>query len=157
MSDAGDRPDRTTAVWDEQFTVPVPAGPAAPPAPPNPYAGRPAWPADPARPAARTADPTADPLLEQLGVALFWIAVGWWVFVLLRVLGEFTRHGMTDTILIRTIDDGPEETVVAAVLSVLAAALLLLGRGRGGRTPLGWSSLGLAVATVSVAVWRLVP
>ena len=174
MSDVGpDRPDPTGGGWDEQFTVPVPAGPAtqaiprseptrelpvAPPVPPNPYAGQPVWPADATgRAASASADQDVDPLLGQIGLALFWVTVGWWVFVLVRLLGWFTRNGLTDTILIRTIDRGAEETVVAAVLSVLAALLLLLGRGRGGRDALGWASLALAVVTVAVAIWRVVP
>ncbi|GAA2740506.1 hypothetical protein GCM10009868_02980 [Terrabacter aerolatus] len=138
------------------------------PVPPNPYAGQPVWPGSPAT-STGTAQPGAglhgewvdeepiDPLLGQIGVALFWITVGWWAFFLIRVLGYLTRHGLTDTILIRTIDLGAEETVLAAVLSVLAALLLLLGRGRAGRSPLGWASLVLAVVTVGVAVWRLLP
>ncbi len=127
--------------------------------PPNPYAGQPVWPGTPAAsgPPGRAVDESVDPLLGQIGVALFWITVGWWVFFLIRVLGYLTRNGLTDTILIRTIDLGAEETVVAAVLSVLAALLLLLGRGRAGRSPLGWSSLVLAVVTVGIAVWRLLP
>ena len=176
MSDSGpDRPDRPdpTGGWDEQFTVPVPAGPATqaiprseptrelptvPPVPPNPYAGQPVWPADATgRGGSASADPGVDPLLGQIGLALFWVTVGWWVFVLVRLLGWFTRNGLTDTILIRTIDRGAEETVVAAVLSVLAALLLLLGRGRRGRDVLGWASLALAVVTVAVAIWRVVP
>ena len=173
MSDVGpERPDPSGG-WDQQFTVPVPAGPAtqaiprpeptrelpvAPPVPPNPYAGQPVWPADATgRPASAAADPGVDPLLGQIGLALFWVTVGWWVFVLVRLLGWFTRYGLTDTILIRTIDRGAEETVVAAVLSVLAALLLLLGRGRRGRDVLGGASLALAVVTVAVAVWRVVP
>jgi hypothetical protein len=108
-------------------------------------------------PSAHGVDESVDPLLGQIGVALFWITVGWWVFVLIRLLGYLTRNGLTDTILIRTIDLGAEETVVAAVLSVLAALLLLVGRGRAGRSPLGWSSLALAVVTVGIAVWRLLP
>ncbi len=157
---------------DEQFTVPVPNMVTAPtqaipvfeptrelPVPPNPYAGQPVWPGTPAPsgPAGRAVDENVDPLLGQIGVALFWITVGWWVFFLIRALGYLTRNGLTDTILIRTIDLGAEETVVAAVLSVLAALLLLLGRGRAGRSPLGWSSLVLAVLTVGIAVWRLLP
>ena len=129
------------------------SGLSAPPVPPNPYAGQPVWPATPAR----TTDESVDPLLGQIGVALFWITVGWWIFFLIRVLGFLTRHGVTQTILIQTIDLGAEETIVAAVLSVLAALLLLLGRGRAGRSPLGWASLALAVVTVGVAVWRLLP
>jgi hypothetical protein len=157
---------------DEQFTVPVPNMVTAPtqaipvfeptrqlPVPPNPYAGQPVWPGTPAPsgPAGRNVDENVDPLLGQIGVALFWITVGWWAFFLIRALGYLTRNGLTDTIIIRTIDLGAEETVVAAVLSVLAALLLLLGRGRAGRSPLGWSSLVLAVLTVGIAVWRLLP
>jgi hypothetical protein len=129
------------------------------PVPPNPYAAQPVWPGTPAAPgpAGGAVDESVDPLLGQIGVALFWITVGWWVFFLIRVLGSLTRDGLTDTILIRTIDLGGEETVVAAVLSVLAALLLLLGRGRAGRSPLGWASLLLAVVTVGTAVWRLLP
>ncbi|WP_207556099.1 hypothetical protein, partial [Intrasporangium flavum] len=113
--------------------------------------------AAPGYPTGSVPDRPVDPLLGQIGVALFWVTVGWWVFVLVRLLGWFTRYGLTDTILIRTIDRGAEETVVAAVLSVLAALLLLLGRGRRGRDLLGWASLALAVVTVAVAVWRVVP
>ncbi|WP_028785224.1 hypothetical protein [Terracoccus sp. 273MFTsu3.1] len=145
-------PTRELPTADPSWPAPAPT---APPVPPNPYAGQPVWPATPSP--SRAADETVDPLLGQIGVALFWITVGWWLFVLIRVLGFLTRHGVTDTILIRTIDLGAEETVVAAVLSVLAALLLLLGRGRAGRSPLGWASLALAVVTVGVAVWRLLP
>jgi hypothetical protein len=158
--------DRTPAgsAW------PPPAGPdvtGPPPVPHNPYAGQPIWPpgASPVRdspadqpgagPAAGPDD--VDPLLAQIGVALFWIAVGWWVFFGVRLIGWFTRYGVTDTMVIHTIDLGAEETVLAAVLSVLAALLLLFGRGRNGRTPLGYASAALAAATVLVAVWRLIP
>jgi len=143
-------PTRELPTADPSWPAPAPS---APPVPPNPYAGQPVWPAAPTR----ATDETVDPLLGQIGVALFWITVGWWLFFLIRLLGFMTRHGVTDTILIRTIDLGAEETVVAAVLSVLAALLLLLGRGRSGRSPLGWASLALAVVTVGVAVWRLLP
>jgi hypothetical protein len=145
-------PTRELPTADPSWPAPPPS---APPVPPNPYAGQPVWSASPTP--GRVTDETVDPLLGQIGVALFWITVGWWLFVLIRVLGFLTRNGLTDTILIRTIDLGAEETVVAAVLSVLAALLLLLGRGRSGRSPLGWASLALAVVTVGVAVWRLLP
>jgi hypothetical protein len=114
------------------------------------------WPAG-ATSGAGAPEADVDPLLGQIGLALFWATVGWWLFVVVRLLGWFTRNGLTDTILIRTIDRGAEETVVAAVLSVLGALLLLLGRGRRGRDVLGWVSLALAVVTVAVAVWRVVP
>jgi hypothetical protein len=109
------------------------------------------------RPGTATAAGADDPLLAQIGMALFWITVGWWVFFGVRLIGWFARYGVTDTMVFHTIDLGAEETVLAAVLSVLAALLLLLGRGRGGRTPIGYASAGLAVATVLIAVWRLIP
>jgi hypothetical protein len=145
-------PTRELPTADPSWPSPQPP---APPVPPNPYAGQPVWPATSAP--SRVTDETVDPLLGQIGVALFWITVGWWLFFLIRLLGFMTRHGVTDTILIRTIDLGAEETVVAAALSVLAALLLLFGRGRSGRSPLGWAALALAVVTVGVAVWRLLP
>ena len=143
-------PTQAIPVFEPTRELPVPA---------NPYAGQPVWPGTPATPgqAGRADEENVDPLLGQIGVALFWITVGWWVFFLIRILGFLTRNGLTETILIRTIDLGAEETVVAAVLSVLAALLLLLGRGRAGRSPLGWSALALAVVTVGVAIWRLLP
>src|SRR6478672_6750894 len=139
-------PTQAIPVFEPTRELPVPA---------NPYAGQPVWPGTPATPgqAGRADEENVDPLLGQIGVALFWITVGWWVFFLIRILGFLTRNGLTETILIRTIDLGAEETVVAAVLSVLAALLLLLGRGRAGRSPLGWSALALAVVTVGVAIW----
>lgn len=161
---------------DERFTVPVPPVPtasptqelpvaeptralpvAAPAVPPSPYAGGPAWPGAPAHQVDTGVDPAVDPLIGQIGAALLWVVVGWWAFFVIRVLGHLTRFGLSDTIVIRTIDRGAEETIVAAVLSVLAALLLLLGRGRAGRTPLGWTSAVLAVLTVALAVWRLLP
>ena len=98
-----------------------------------------------------------DPLIGQVGVALFWVTVGWWLFFVVRLLGRIARFGYDATIVIRTIDAGAEETIVAAVLSVAAALLLLLGRGRAGRSPIGWASLVLAVLTVSLMLWRLLP
>jgi hypothetical protein len=172
---------------DEEFTVALPNSTVTqplpsheqtqepPPAPPgpgagglSPYAAQPVW-ADTSGGAsagsasaagfagARTRDEAVDPLPGQVGVALFWITVGWWLFFLVRVLGYFVRFGGDSTILIRTIDLGAEETILAAVLSVAAALLLLLGRGSRGRSPLGYASAALAVATVAVMVWRLVP
>jgi hypothetical protein len=139
---------------DEQFVVPVP---------PSPYAVQSGWSMPPAvtsPPPATTVgrrDDTVDPLIGQVGAALFWVTVGWWLFFVVRLLGRLLRVGFDDTIVIRAIDAGVEETVVAAVLSVAAALLLLLGRGRAGRSPLGWASLVLAVLTVGLTVWRLLP
>lgn len=149
-------------------TVAVPAEasapfpPSGPPTAPSPYAVQPGWWPPPAGVAATGTPPTGaeravDPLVGQVGAALFWVTVGWWLFFVVRLLGRIVRVGFGDTLVIRAIDVGAEETVVAAVLSVAAALLLLLGRGRAGRSPLGWASLVLAVLTVVITVWRLLP
>lgn len=180
-NDSGDTPGPTApgesdASSTQQFTVPLPPAAATQQIPqPEPTRALPLWPPNPAQPGAYAAQPQpyasqpgpyaaqpdsreeVDPLLEKVGVALFWITVGWWVFFLVRVLGYFVRFGGDATIIIRTIDLGAEETVIAAVLSVVAALLLLFGRGTRGRTPLGYASGVLALVTVAVAVWRIVP
>ncbi|GAB3887451.1 hypothetical protein [Terrabacter terrigena] len=146
---------------DEQFVVPVPTQTL--PVTPSPHAVQPGWwpPPSGAEPtgsaAAAGTERGVDPLIGQVGVALFWVTVGWWLFFVVRLLGRIVRVGFDQTLVIRTIDDGAEETVAAAVVSVLAALLLLLGRGRAGRSPIGWASLALAVLTVVVTVWRLLP
>ncbi|MGO4597198.1 hypothetical protein [Terrabacter sp. 2RAF25] len=170
---------------DEQFVVPLPTQalpvaeptrelplaspvtpePPVPPVAPSLYAVQPGWwPTPGAAPPTTSTGATAggaaravDPLVGQVGLALFWVTVGWWLFFVVRLLGRIARLGFGDTLVIRAIDTGPEETVVAAVLSVLAAMLLLLGRGRSGRSPLGWAAVALAVVTVVIAIWRLVP
>ena len=112
----------------------------------------------PSHPAPTHLAPTAtDPLLAQIGSALLWVTVGWWLIVVVRLLGSLVRTGTSPTMLITNIDHWPEETVVAAVVSVLAALVLLLGRGSRGRDALDWSAGLLAVVTVAVAVWRLLP
>ncbi|MEW1952019.1 hypothetical protein [Terrabacter sp. NPDC080008] len=146
---------------DEQFTVPVPqpahAAAATAPAPANPYAGQPVWPAPaPSQVGGRAAQAADDPLIAQVGIALFWIAVGWWAFVVIRLLGYLSRFGVTDTMLIRTVDRGAEETIVAAVVAVFAAVLLVT-TDRTRRAPLTIASLVVAVATVGIAVWRVLP
>lgn len=164
---------------DVQFTVPVPrpgdsqpeppvpsppvpqSNPYVPSSPPmstvpipttSPYAAEPGWAPTPAPGVTEV-----DPLLTTIGVALFWITVGWWLFVVVRVLGLLARYGASDRMLIETIDRFPEETVIAAVVSVLAALVLMFGRGRSGRDVLGWSAVVLAAVTVGVAVWRVTP
>ncbi|WP_374971286.1 hypothetical protein [Terrabacter sp. BE26] len=171
---------------DEEFTVPVPpisrpsratqalpvldhtrelpvadpgwaSAAASTPTPTNPYAGQPVWPAPvPSRTGGRTTTAAADPLIAQVGVALFWVAVGWWGFVVIRLLGHLSRFGVTDTMLIRTIDRGAEETIVAAGVSVLAA-VLLVSVDRTRRAPLTIASVVLALVTVGTAVWRVLP
>ena len=103
------------------------------------------------------ADTLPDPLLAQIGAALFWITVGWWITVIVRLLGTLVRQGPISTLFLESVGRWPEETIVAAVISVLAALVLLLGRGSRGRDALGWASGALAVVTVGVAIWRLLP
>jgi hypothetical protein len=103
------------------------------------------------------ADTLPDPLLAQIGAVLFWVTVGWWVTVLVRLLGTLVRQGTIPTLVIESLGRWPEEVIVAAVISVLAALVLLLGRGSRGRDLLGWASAALAVVTLAVAVWRLLP
>jgi hypothetical protein len=130
----------------------APTGPAVP-LPPPAYGS--ATPPSPVAAPSRAAD--ADPLLAQIGAALFWVTVGWWVIVIVRVLGSLVRLGSSPTLLIENIDRWPEETIVVAVISVLAAVVLLLGRGSRGRDALGWAAALLAVVTVGVTIWRLLP
>ncbi len=175
-NDSGDSPGSASPAdaqgWSsQQFNVPLPPTTTTqeipqqeptrslPVASPNPYAGQPGSYAAQPFPYAAAPDSReqVDPLLEKVGVALFWITVGWWVFFLVRVLGYFVRFGGDATIIIRTIDRGAEETVIAAVLSVLAALLLLFGRGSKGRSPLGYAAGVLALLTIAVAVWRILP
>jgi hypothetical protein len=105
----------------------------------------------------RPVDGPPDPLLAQIGAVLFWITVGWWVTVLVRLLGTLVREGPISTLFLESLGRWPEETIVAAVISVLAALVLLLGRGSRGRDLLGWASGALALVTVAVAIWRVLP
>ena len=77
--------------------------------------------------------------------------------MVVRLLGTLVRQGTIPTLVIESLGRWPEEVIVAAVISVLAALVLLLGRGPRGRDLLGWASAALAVVTVGVAVWRLLP
>ena len=105
----------------------------------------------------RPLDGPPDPLLAQIGAVLFWITVGWWVTVLVRLLGTLVREGPISTLFLESLGRWPEETIVAAVISVLAALVLLLGRGSRDRDLLGWASGALALVTVAVAIWRVLP
>lgn len=90
-----------------------------------------------------------------IGAALLWMAVGFWVFVGVRMVKRLAVDGYDDTILFRTVSMVPEETVVVAGLAGLGAILLLsTARGRRG---LGWFALLVAALSVGVAVWRYLP
>ena len=157
----GAAPTQALPVVEHTRELPVgdrgwaPPAAAAPPSA-NPYAGQPVWPSSvQSRPGGRTTA-ADDPLIAQVGVALFWVVVGWWAFVVIRLLGYLSRFGLADTMLIRTIDRGAEETIVAAGVSVLAA-VLLVSVDRTRRAPLTIASAVLALATVGIAIWRVLP
>jgi hypothetical protein len=144
---------------DRQQTQVLPVAEPTRQLPPPPWAGGPP-PAPAPFPSAPPASPPEalpDPLLATIGTALFWITVGWWVAVIVRLLGTLVREGPISTLFLVSVGRWPEETIVAAVISVLAALVLLLGRGPRGRDLLGWASAALAVVTVGVAIWRLLP
>lgn len=146
---------------DAQQTQVLPVSEPTRELPPPPWAGGPA-PVPPSAPMstpapARPLDGPPDPLLAQIGAVLFWITVGWWVTVLVRLLGTLVREGPISTLFLESLGRWPEETIVAAVISVLAALVLLLGRGSRGRDLLGWASGALALVTVGVAIWRVLP
>ncbi|HET8986972.1 MAG TPA: hypothetical protein VFN43_00540 [Humibacillus sp.] len=143
---------------DRQQTQVIPVAEPTRQLPPPPWAGGPpvAVSAPPPQPVVAP-DGLPDPLLAQIGAALFWITVGWWVTVIVRLLGTLVREGPISTLFLESLGRWPEETIVAAVISVLAALVLLLGRGARGRDVLGWAAGALAVVTVGVAIWRLLP
>jgi hypothetical protein len=144
---------------DRQQTQVLPVSEPTRALPPPPWAGGPAPVVAPMPvPAPVTsAEGPPDPLLAQIGAVLFWITVGWWVTVLVRLLGTLVREGPVATLFLESIGRWPEEAIVAAVISVLAALVLLLGRGSRGRDLLGWASGILALVTVAVAIWRVLP
>lgn len=126
--------------------------PGPPPAPPSYNPGAP-WPA----PSSPVGQPEPDGGLGTIGAALLWVAVGWWVFFLVRFASFATRNGFSDTIVFETVDDVAAETVLAAVIAVAAAILLSLSPARRRQRGLWLSSIALAVVTLAVAIWRLIP
>lgn len=97
--------------------------------------------------------------LRTLGLVLLGMTLGWWLFFAVRMLWWLVQVGASDTIVIRTIDVVPEETVVAAIVSVLAAGTLLLARARSAArrgTVIAGLAGALAVATIAITIWRLV-
>lgn len=154
-------PPSTLSAWaiddEPQFTVPIPGVSA--PAPehvpvahdptPLPYAAEPA-----PRGTLAAASARVDSRWSRFGAALFWITVGWWIFVGVRLSEKWVRSGYSDHIFYDTVAMVREEPVVAAGISVLAALVLLLSSGR---RWLGRLALAVAGATVAVAAWRLLP
>lgn len=151
-----------SATEDEpQFIVPIPDLPAttrgeSTPAPaalddttPLSYAAEPGQVDD-----MGGASAEVDSRSSRFGAALFWITVGWWIFVGVRFGEKWIRSGYSDHILYDTVAMVKEEPLIAAGFSVLAALVLLLSSGR---RLLGALALALSGATVAVAAWRLMP
>jgi threonine dehydrogenase-like Zn-dependent dehydrogenase len=97
--------------------------------------------------------------LRNLALVLLGIAVGFWVFVAIRMMAEIVEVGASSRLLIETIDRTAVETVAAALISVLAVASAVASRmaaGRGASTGLVWGAGALATGTVVAAIWRLI-
>lgn len=87
------------------------------------------------------------------------VAIGFWVFVGIRMLNHLVEVGVTSRLLIETIDRTFVETIAAALVAVLAAAAAIASRtlAHGTRnTPLVWAASALALATLVTAVWRVI-
>lgn len=161
----------------EQFTVPVPVSSAPtqalpvaePPSPQTQWPSASAYPPPTGAPAApvypyavesvaRQAPSDADSL-RNLGLVLLGVVIGFWLFVVIRIVAYLMEVGPTDRILISTIDAVSVETIGAALVSVLAVASFAASRVAGRRRlggPLLWSSAILAAITVTAAVWRVI-
>lgn len=117
----------------------------------GPYAA--AWAEPPGPPIAPARHREA---LRTTGLILLGATLGWWLFFLVRLVWWLVQVGPTDTIIFSTIDAVPEETVVAAILSVITAGTLTLAwaRDRRGAALAGIAGL-LSLVTLGVTVWRL--
>ncbi|GAA6525935.1 hypothetical protein [Intrasporangium sp. DVR] len=104
--------------------------------------------------------------ISRVGAALFWVAFGWWLFAAVRVGSDLAQAGFVDgsfrqvpgaTVLdaVQDATDGGGAELVALVgLSLTAAIVLLVRRGR---RLLGSAAVVLAAASVADAWWHLVP
>jgi hypothetical protein len=108
-----------------------------------------------AAPVGGTVPQVANSAAARFGAALFWIAIGFWLFVGVRMISYVINVGADRTILYRTLAMVKEETVVASAVAAIAAIVLLATPK--GRRGLGWVALVLAAATVAVTVWRYLP
>jgi hypothetical protein len=92
-------------------------------------------------------------------LVLLGIVIGFWVFVGIRILTHLVDVGVSDRLLIETIDQTSVETVAAAIIAVLTVAAAGASQALAGRrltTPLVWGTGVLAVITIVTAVWRVV-
>jgi threonine dehydrogenase-like Zn-dependent dehydrogenase len=107
-------------------------------------------------PAVRPSDAES---LRNLALVLLGVAVGFWVFVGIRMTARIVEVGTSSRLLIETIDQSAVETVAAALFSVLAVGSAVASRmasGRGASAGLVWGTGALAAATVVAAIWRLI-
>lgn len=154
-----DAPTESLAAVSPQTQVlpaqpPPPIGTSAAEAPPIPYAAEPAHTSSPPAAAAGSSG-----VLRTLGLVLLGVTLGWWLLFGVRLIWWIVQIGATDTMVIRTIDVVPEETIVAAIVSVLAAGTLILAwardTARRGAVIAALASV-LAIATIVITIWRLV-
>ena len=171
---ADDASERPTEL--EQFTVPVPAYsaptqalPVAAPPSQTPWGAASAYPPPggaplvPANPyavesVARQAPSDADSL-RNLGLVLLGVVIGFWLFVVIRIVAYLLDVGPTARLLIDTIDAVSVETIGAALVSVLAVASVVASRAADRRRlggPLLWSTAIFAIITITAAVWRVI-
>ncbi|HEU5144677.1 MAG TPA: hypothetical protein VFT81_05825 [Dermatophilaceae bacterium] len=152
---------------EPQFTVPVPAYstptqsiPVPPPPPPPGQWMAELEPDDPyAANALARQGPSDAESLRNLTLVLLGVVMGFWLMVGIRILAHLVESGPTDRLLIETIDTTSAETVIAALVAILAVASALASRivsGLRAGGPLLWSTVALTVATLATAVWRLV-
>lgn len=161
---------------EQQFTVPVPTystptqsiplptpQPGTGPWSAGPTASAPPFTETPAEPYAVSSLPAQGPSdaesLRTLSLVLLGIVIGFWVFVGIRILNHLVDVGVSDRLLIETIDQTSVETVAAAIIAVLTVAAAGASQALAGRrltTPLVWGTGVLAVITIVTAVWRVV-
>ncbi len=141
-------PPPTGESWRGDIPVPQ-AAPGVGSAPTTPYAASP-LPAE---------GPSDAESLRNLALVLLGVAVGFWVFVGIRMISVIVEAGASNRLLIETIDQTSVETVAAALISVLALVSAIASRvvaGRGASNPLVWSAGAIAAVTVITAIWRLI-
>lgn len=103
----------------------------------------------------------SNPKWQVLGAAALGVTVVWWFFFVVRIVAYAVRlGGIPATLVIHTVDTFPEETWVAAAASLFSTGALLVRRdatGRPVRDRLLLASSGVAVVTLILFVWRLLP
>lgn len=140
-------PAPTGGQWWDEVSVPQPATPVQE-GPVIPYAASP-LPAE---------GPSDAESLRNLALVLLGVAMGFWVFVGIRMVSVVVEAGASDRLLIDSIDRTSAETVTAALIAVLAFGSAIASRlvsGRGAPNPLVWASGAVALGTVVAAIWRL--